>query len=189
MFFLHSYKRDDGSFSAFGQRDEHGSTFLTAFVLKCFSYSPTYVYSDFAGSAGRSVILESIKFLKNQQTAEGYFVENGKMLSSAVQVYRLIILITSNYSGKLQGGVNSLTAMTAYVVIAILGDNFEHLHYIERVLNYLEKNVKNNSTYYSTYDLAIITYALTLGNRSIAVDLLTRLEDLSITSGIMQQVE
>ena len=33
-----TYRRDDASFSAFGQSDPHGSTWLTAFVVRSFKY-------------------------------------------------------------------------------------------------------------------------------------------------------
>ena len=41
-----TYRRSDGSFSAFGQSDKEGSLWLTAFVLKCFSQARDLIYID-----------------------------------------------------------------------------------------------------------------------------------------------
>lgn len=37
------YRHDDGSFSAFGNSDASGSTWLTAFVLKSFAQARQYI--------------------------------------------------------------------------------------------------------------------------------------------------
>ncbi|CAI9531413.1 unnamed protein product [Staurois parvus] len=39
-----TYKRQDGSYSAFGERDSSGSMWLTAFVLKSFAQSRGFIY-------------------------------------------------------------------------------------------------------------------------------------------------
>ena len=36
------YQRSDGSYSAFGDRDKSGSTWLTAFVLKSYAQARPY---------------------------------------------------------------------------------------------------------------------------------------------------
>jgi len=41
-----TYRRNDSSFSAFGQDDKEGSLWLTAFVLKCFSQAKGLMYID-----------------------------------------------------------------------------------------------------------------------------------------------
>jgi len=41
-----TYRHSDGSFSAFGQQDQEGSLWLTAFVLKCFSQAEDLIYID-----------------------------------------------------------------------------------------------------------------------------------------------
>ncbi|MEE9583574.1 MAG: alpha-2-macroglobulin family protein, partial [Dehalococcoidales bacterium] len=41
-----TYRRSDGSFSAFGESDETGSLWLTAFVLKSFSQARDLIYID-----------------------------------------------------------------------------------------------------------------------------------------------
>ncbi|KAG7169002.1 Alpha-2-macroglobulin-like 4 [Homarus americanus] len=43
------YRRDDGSFSGFGNADDSGSTWLTAFVLKSFAQAEPYIYGGIAG--------------------------------------------------------------------------------------------------------------------------------------------
>ncbi|KAK0422305.1 hypothetical protein QR680_007497 [Steinernema hermaphroditum] len=42
-----TYKRDDNSFSAFGQSDSHGSTWLTAFVVRSFKQAQNNKYAPF----------------------------------------------------------------------------------------------------------------------------------------------
>lgn len=41
-----TYKRKDGSYSAFGERDRSGSTWLTAFVAKSFNQASKYIKID-----------------------------------------------------------------------------------------------------------------------------------------------
>ena len=38
------YRRSNGSYSAFGNADDEGSTWLTAFVLKSFAQAKDYIY-------------------------------------------------------------------------------------------------------------------------------------------------
>lgn len=47
------YRRDNGSFSAFGNADESGSTWLTAFVLKSFAQARTYIQVSQGHVTGR----------------------------------------------------------------------------------------------------------------------------------------
>ena len=82
LFVFLRYKRIDGSFSAFGDRDTSGSTWLTAFVVKCFSFArelqPTLV--------DKTVIDQAVNFLINQQTNDGSFREPGRVINQALQV-------------------------------------------------------------------------------------------------------
>jgi hypothetical protein len=57
-----TYRRSDGSFSAFGQSDKEGSLWLTSFVLKTFAQAKDLIYVDDAvQSAGRSWIAKRRK--------------------------------------------------------------------------------------------------------------------------------
>ena len=41
------YRRNDGSYSAFGKGDAEGSVWLTAFVVKTFAAARPYTYIDY----------------------------------------------------------------------------------------------------------------------------------------------
>ena len=60
------YRRSDNSFSAFGQSDKHGSTWLTAFVIRSFKQAQAYVFVD------DQVLEKSIAFLISQQLAVNF---------------------------------------------------------------------------------------------------------------------
>ena len=68
------YRHNDGSYSAFGERDRYGSTWLTAFVLKSFLQADDVVEIDEAKTR------QSVRWLIDQQK-RGEFIEKGKVLS------------------------------------------------------------------------------------------------------------
>uniref|UniRef100_A0A7N6BLX1 CD109 molecule n=1 Tax=Anabas testudineus TaxID=64144 RepID=A0A7N6BLX1_ANATE len=92
-----SYQRADGSFSAFGDQDSSGSTWLTAFVLRCFLQARTFISIDAV------VLHKASAWLAAQQGAEGNFVEPGRVIHT-----------------ELQGGLDGPVSLTAYVLIALL---------------------------------------------------------------------
>ena len=100
-----TYRRLDGSFSAFGNSDKTGSTWLTAFVLKSFIQARPYVDVD------QAVIKGAVDFLISRQVAaDGSFEEKGEV-----------------HHKDLQGGAgktdDTAGALTAYVLIAILHED------------------------------------------------------------------
>ena len=76
------YKHSDGSYSAFGQSDKSGSTWLTAFVAKCFIFArelrPELVEEK--------IIDQALDFLVKQQNSNGSFREPGRVSSTSLQV-------------------------------------------------------------------------------------------------------
>lgn len=56
-----TYKRLDNSFSAFGDTDQHGSAWLTAFVLRSFKQAQPYIFID------QQVLDNAVTFLNSQQ--------------------------------------------------------------------------------------------------------------------------
>lgn len=56
-----TYKRLDNSFSAFGDSDSHGSTWLTSFVLRSFKQAQPYIFVD------EQVLEKAVEFLNSQQ--------------------------------------------------------------------------------------------------------------------------
>jgi CD109 antigen len=129
-----TYQRSDGSFSAFGDNDEQGSLFLTAFVLKCFSQAKDLIYID------DSVLAQAEKWITDHQNADGSFDSVGFVAHQ-----------------DLMGGLKGKTALTAYVAIALLeaGDEAD----AAKAIGYLEGELDNID---NAYTMAITAYALEL---------------------------
>lgn len=143
----------DNSFSAFGDSDSHGSTWLTAFVLRSFKQAQPYIFID------QDVLDKSVQFLNSQQQQDsGAFAESGEVHHKDMQ------------GGSAEGGV----PLTAYVLISLLENNIKN----KKALNYLESNldqIKENP-----YALAVVSYALHLAESSKKEDALKMLEELKI---------
>ncbi|TNN19570.1 Alpha-2-macroglobulin-like protein [Schistosoma japonicum] len=78
------YRRDDGSFSAFGKSDKHGSTWLTAFVLRVFGKA--YKLQPDLNIDWSSIFNEPTEYLLTHQNNQtGCFEEYGKVLYSPLQ--------------------------------------------------------------------------------------------------------
>ncbi|XP_067398967.1 alpha-2-macroglobulin-like protein 1 [Emydura macquarii macquarii] len=91
------YKRDDGSYSAFGQSDSSGNTWLTAFVLKSFGQARPFIFID------EKHLEDALKWLQRHQLESGCFQSVGKLLNNA-----------------LQGGVVGELSLSAYITAALL---------------------------------------------------------------------
>lgn len=141
-----TYRRTDGSFSAFGNSDKSGSTWLTAFVVKSFIQAKPHIDID------NTVVDSAIQWLMARQLADGSFDEPGEVHHKAMQ------------GGS---GAKGSPALSAFVLTAILQDkqlarrNFSSQ--LTRAENYL---IDSLFTSQSAYDIAIITYALHLAGRS-----------------------
>ncbi|KAK0422306.1 hypothetical protein QR680_007497 [Steinernema hermaphroditum] len=150
-----TYKRDDNSFSAFGQSDSHGSTWLTAFVVRSFKQAQKFVFVD------DSVLQKSINFLISQQQQEnGAFAERGEIHHKDMQ------------GGAGEGG----PALTAYVLIALLENGVSN----DKALNYLETSL--DAIKDDAYALAVTTYALYLAGSSKKEVALKMVEEHQITA-------
>ncbi|XP_067398973.1 alpha-2-macroglobulin-like protein 1 [Emydura macquarii macquarii] len=91
------YKRDDGSYSAFGKSDASGNTWLTAFVLKSFGQARPFIFID------EKHLKVALKWLQRHQLESGCFQSVGKLLNNA-----------------LQGGVVGELSLSAYITAALL---------------------------------------------------------------------
>ncbi|XP_015766361.1 PREDICTED: ovostatin-like [Acropora digitifera] len=81
-----TYKRDDGSYSAFGKRDSEGNMWLTAFVLRSFAQAQPFIFVDPAE-------LRSIQtWITGKQQIDGCFPKHGRLFNKLLKVsyYRLI---------------------------------------------------------------------------------------------------
>ncbi|MFC1846743.1 alpha-2-macroglobulin family protein [Chloroflexota bacterium] len=147
-----TYRRSDGSFSAFGESDAEGSLWLTAFVLKSFAEAEDLIYIDSA------VLQEAADWLISQQNSDGSFEPVGFV-----------------HHQELLGGVQGKNALTAYTAIALMeaGENSsatKAITYLEGVLDGLE----------DPYTLAITAYALELGGSNSSDAAYAMLMELAI---------
>ena len=91
-----TYRRSDGSFSAFGDSDREGSLWLTAFVLKTFNQAQGHIYMD------DEVLRDAAGWILKHQRDDGSFKPVGFL-----------------HHQELLGGLRGNTALTAYVAIAL----------------------------------------------------------------------
>ncbi|XP_051788065.1 alpha-2-macroglobulin-like protein 1 isoform X2 [Erpetoichthys calabaricus] len=92
-----NYKHTDGSYSAFGNSDESGNTWLTAFVMKSFGSASRFIYVNPVD------ISDAKKWLGLHQLNNGCFMNVGKLFHSGMK-----------------GGVNDEISLTAYIATALL---------------------------------------------------------------------
>ncbi|KAG8582007.1 hypothetical protein GDO81_007889 [Engystomops pustulosus] len=147
------YQREDGSFSAFGNDDPAGSTWLSAFVLRCFLKARQFILVD-------PVILhDTLTWLLTHQKKNGEFWEPGRIINT-----------------QLQGGNYSPVTLTAYIMSALIEyPGLLNSSQITAATNYLESQM--NEVISDNYTLSLVTYALSLVGRNKAkegLDLLNR---------------
>lgn len=95
-----TYSLSDGSFSAFGESDKVGSTWLTAFVVRVFAESKAFISVDV------DVLNRAAMWLASKWSArgddDGQFVEDGRVIHS-----------------EMTGGASGGLPLTAYVLLAL----------------------------------------------------------------------
>ncbi|CAC5397368.1 CD109 [Mytilus coruscus] len=167
-----SYARHDGSFSAFGNSDRQGSTWLTSFVLKSFAQAAESTYID------PEVIRKATYFLLRRQTSSGEFKEYGTVYSKALQ----------------GGSASSSASLTAYVIIAFeeaKSQNQIPSHMVNEVNSsirrgtlHITKSLEQHQNVSSNYlyELIICTYALTLTKTPLSDALLKQIEIMANTT-------
>ena len=147
-----TYRRGDGSFSAFGDNDAEGSLWLTAFVLKTFAQAQGLLYID------QDVLDGAAGWILNHQRADGSFEPVGFL-----------------HHQELLGGLQGNTALTAYVTIALQEAGEETAS--ARAVSYLEKQLDGID---DPYALAIVAYALELGGSGQAGEAYDKLMSMAI---------
>uniref|UniRef100_A0A8C4W2F6 CD109 antigen n=1 Tax=Gopherus evgoodei TaxID=1825980 RepID=A0A8C4W2F6_9SAUR len=122
------YQRDDGSFSAFGNSDSSGSTWLSAFVLRCFLQAHPFIDID------PYVLKKTADWIVKHQKPNGEFWEPGRVIHS-----------------ELQGGSSSPITLTAYIMTTLFG------YQNDEVLQYFEEGISDNYTLtLVTYALSLV---------------------------------
>ena len=76
-----TYRHSDGSYSAFGIRDQSGSTWLTAFVVRSFAQAAKYIYVD-----PQDLEMSKSWLLKHQSEEDGCIESVGKVIHKDMMV-------------------------------------------------------------------------------------------------------
>ncbi|XP_066215114.1 CD109 antigen isoform X1 [Saccopteryx leptura] len=156
------YQRDDGSFSAFGNDDPSGSTWLSAFVLRCFLEAEPYIDID------RTVLHRTYTWLRRHQKPNGEFWEPGRVIHS-----------------ELQGGNQSPITLSAYIVTSLLRyKKHQPTLDVQESINFLESEFDKGIS--DNYTLALITYALSFVGSPKAKEALNMLTRRAEQEGGMQ---
>ncbi|XP_042198630.1 C3 and PZP-like alpha-2-macroglobulin domain-containing protein 8 [Callorhinchus milii] len=152
-----TYKKQDGSYSAFGERDSSGSMWLTAFVLKSFAQSRGFIYID------PKELTAPKDWIIQHQKEDGSFPAVGRILNKDIQ-----------------GGIHGKISLTAYVVAALLETGItseEEKAAVAKAKHFLETNMYSADDPYTT---ALSAYALTLLRSTYASVALRKLNNMAI---------
>jgi len=153
-----TYRREDGSFSAFGDRDDSGSLWLTAFVLGTFSGARDVQTID------ETVLAEAAAWIIAHQLPDGSWEPVGFL-----------------HHKDMAGGAEGVYALTAFVTIALADYGSAEPAALAAASQYLSDNLAANE---SPYTLAIAALAFVrTGNAPAAEAAITRLLELAITDG------
>ncbi|MBN3307052.1 A2MG protein, partial [Amia calva] len=154
-----NYKHDDGSYSAFGNSDSSGNTWLTAFVMKSFGGAQSYIYID------SSNIQSAKAWLEARQENNGCFQSVGKL-----------------FNNRMKGGVSDEVTLTAYIAAAMLELNTSVSEpVLNSSLSCLRAAVHNLT---NTYAATLLAYTFTLaGEEDTRASLLAKLDVLDTTEG------
>ncbi|XP_047140669.1 alpha-1-macroglobulin isoform X3 [Hydra vulgaris] len=128
-----TYKRADGSYSAFGENDKEGSTWLTAFVLKSYAQARPWIDVD------QKEIQDPVNWLLQKQDSNGCFPTIGTLHHQAMK-----------------GGVKTPVTLTAYVLISLLEADIIATH--PKLVNASKCVTDSLSNITDSYSLSIIAY-------------------------------
>uniref|UniRef100_A0A3B5LAP7 A2ML1 protein n=1 Tax=Xiphophorus couchianus TaxID=32473 RepID=A0A3B5LAP7_9TELE len=133
-----NYKHDDGSYSAFGNSDPSGNTWLTAFVMKSFGGARDHIYVD------PQHIKDARTWLSRLQKSDGCFTSVGKL-----------------FHNSMKGGVSDDVSLTAYIVAAMLElDGVASDPVVQKGLRCLKDAVAGE--FDNLYTTALMTYTFSL---------------------------
>ncbi|KAM9811421.1 alpha-2-macroglobulin-like protein 1 [Syngnathus typhle] len=152
-----TFKHADGSYSAFGESDESGNTWLTTFVMKSFGGARPYIFVD------PKHIMDAKKWLYANQGKDGCIRSVGKLFHNGIK-----------------GGVSDDVTLTAYVVAALLElDTDIKDPVIQKCLGCLKEAAGAMDNLYTT---ALMSYTFTLArDKEMRDKLITYLNQQSST--------
>ncbi|XP_054446808.1 alpha-2-macroglobulin-like protein 1 [Pteronotus mesoamericanus] len=153
------YKHSNGSYSAFGEQDGNGNTWLTAFVTKCFGQAQEFIFIDDKN------IKDALKWMAGNQLPSGCFASAGKLIHT-----------------QMKGGVDDEISLTAYITAALLEmKKAKDDPMVSRGLQCL-KNSASSTT--NLYTQALLAYTFSLaGEMDIRNILLEQLDRQAVVSG------
>ncbi|KAM3913261.1 alpha-2-macroglobulin-like protein 1 [Leptodactylus fuscus] len=154
------YEHHDGSYSAFGNSDPEGNTWLTGFVYKSFSKARPYIFID------ESHLNRSFSWLKNNQEDDGSFRSFGKLFHNAMK-----------------GGVEDGISLTAYITSCLLEAGMSPEEpVLSKAISYLKKSCADVS---KEYTQALLAYTFSLcGENELRESLLDKLEKKAVRGDI-----
>ncbi|XP_053548783.1 alpha-2-macroglobulin [Bombina bombina] len=151
-----TYKRDDYSYSAFGNSDQEGNTWLSAFVLKSFSKARPYIFID------ETHLNQTYSWLHKNSQENGCFRSVGRLFNNAMK-----------------GGVDDEVSLSAYVTIALIesGVSLED-PVVQKAVSCLRKAALGVN---NVYTQALLTYTFTLcGETDLRQALLDKLQEKAV---------
>ncbi|XP_026358288.4 alpha-2-macroglobulin-like protein 1 [Ursus arctos] len=153
------YKHRNGSYSAFGEQDGDGNTWLTAFVTKCFGQAQEFIFID------DNNIQDALKWMAGNQLPSGCYANVGRLIHTAMK-----------------GGVEDETSLTAYITAALLEmGRTTHDPMVSQGLQCLRGSVSSTTNLYTQ---ALLAYTFSLaGEMDIRNTLLEKLDQQAISSG------
>uniref|UniRef100_A0A8C9DG53 Alpha-2-macroglobulin like 1 n=1 Tax=Prolemur simus TaxID=1328070 RepID=A0A8C9DG53_PROSS len=153
------YKHSNGSYSAFGERDRNGNTWLTAFVTKCFGQAQQFIFIDDKN------IQDALKWMAGNQLPSGCYANVGQLIHTAMK-----------------GGVDDEISLTAYITAALLemGKTTDD-PMVSQGLQCLKNSVTSTANLYTQ---ALLAYTFSLaGETDTRNSLLKTLDQQAVISG------
>lgn len=149
-----TFQRPDGSYSAFGKRDEVGSMWLTSFVIKTLGEARNLIMVD------EGNLRTSVNWVVSNQLENGCFLLIGNVFHKEMQ-------------GGLSEGEESSPALTAHVVLSLTASG---LQVRPSVLSSAVTCIVKSMDSHDMYTSALSTLALSrLGQTEKASEMLQRL--------------
>ncbi|MBN2329441.1 MAG: alpha-2-macroglobulin [Candidatus Omnitrophica bacterium] len=138
-----TFRHSDGSFSAFGEQDESGSLWLTAFVLSTFSNAREVRTID------EVILAQASQWITDHQLKDGSWEPVGFVIHQ-----------------EMIGGMEGNLVLTAFVTNALLEYGSAGQAAVQSAVAFLESSLSNEKI--DSYALAQIAYALTKAGSSRA---------------------
>ncbi|XP_047485551.1 alpha-1-inhibitor 3-like isoform X2 [Penaeus chinensis] len=145
------YRRSNGSYSAFGNADDSGSTWLTAFVLRSFAQAKEFISIDI------QALNQTTEWLLRSETEHGCVVPKGKGIHKGLEGDASGPLTAYVLAALIEAGTPSRASFVKHAARCILSDKSK-----------------------DPYTLALKSYALTLAGHPNGKKLLRQLIDLAV---------